>query len=62
MLKRNNKDTDMTALNRKPKAVTPITKMSLSGNGNLQYLKSDKLMLIEIATSVLYGKIGRAHV
>lgn len=56
MLKRNNKDTDMTALNRKPKAVAPITKMSLSGNGNLQYLKSDKLMLIEIATSVLYGK------
>ena len=49
----------MAALNRKPVAarvVTPAPKMGLSGNGNLQYVKSDKLMLVEIATSVLYGK------
>lgn len=49
----------MSTLNKKPVAtrvVTPAPKMGLSGNGNLQYVKSYKLMLVEIATSVLYGK------
>lgn len=50
----------MVALNRKAvikpiKATAPV-QMGYSGNGNLQYVKSDKTSLIEIATSVLYGK------
>ncbi len=49
----------MVALNRRlaaAKAYTPPPVMAASGNGNIQFKKSDKLMLVEIATSVLYGK------
>ena len=49
----------MVALNRRlaaARAHTPPPVMAASGNGNIQFKKSDKLMLIEIATSVLYGK------
>jgi hypothetical protein len=50
----------MVALNRKAvirpvKATAPVP-MGYSGNGNLQYVKTDKTSLIEIATSVFYGK------
>lgn len=50
----------MAALNKKIK-VTPVTltqntPMKHSANGNLQYVKTDKTSLIEIATATLYGK------
>lgn len=36
--------------------MTQNTPMKHSANGNLQYVKTDKTSLIEIATATLYGK------
>lgn len=46
----------MAALNKKASPVIKPVAMAASGNGNIQYVKSSKTMLLEIATSVLYGK------
>lgn len=46
----------MSALNKKASPVVMPIPKGLSGNGNIQYVKNSKTMLLEIATSVLYGK------
>ena len=50
----------MAALNKKTASITPVhlqaTPMKHSANGNLQYIKTNKTSLIEIATATLYGK------
>lgn len=48
----------MAALNKKTATIKKavITPMKASANGNLQYVKTDKLSLVEIATATLYGQ------